>query len=138
MIETQGTSLPRIEHSLALSDNEPRKPGLVTRDLANADEYVLGNATDAGDESDLLHFTANAADGKEHLYLPVFSRLDLLGTAVQRVPEWEGLTVLRVKGSDVLASVDADVTLVLNPWTKLAFQLPPMRRPVAAGELATI
>jgi len=83
-----------------------------------------GEVTDGhGSQSDLLHFTAGA-DGAE--FLPVFTRMPALTTGLAKGgPMWWSLSVLSIEGGALLDNVDPDVTIVINPWTWLEYQIPP-------------
>ena len=91
--------------------------------------YALG--TPAGDtsvpgegtESDLLHFTIDDPEGKERTLMPLFTRLDVVRSALLRNPDWQSLSVLEVNGGAVIVNRDTDVFLVINPWSKLEWQL---------------
>ncbi len=56
--------------------------------------------------------------------LPVFTNLDAMREALISNPEWQQLSVLEVNGSALLANVDDDVTVIINPWADLEYQLP--------------
>jgi hypothetical protein len=78
-----------------------------------------------GSQSDLLHFTADI-DGQEQVFLPVFTRMPALMTGLAKGgPMWWGLSVLSIEGGALLDNIDSDVTVVINPWTWLEYQLPP-------------
>jgi len=99
--------------------------------LKRADLFVLGRPATGpggklGEESDILHFTADDEDGHEHVFMPVFTRRDALRDALRRNPDWQTLSVLQVDGGKLLPNVDDDVTLVIDPWIgPLERQLPP-------------
>lgn len=104
----------------------------VVRDLLRAaDIFVLGqpagdtSVPGQGTESDILHFTVDDAEGHEQVLMPVFTRPDVMRSALQRNPDWQDQSVLQVSGGDLLANRDGDVTLVIDPWSSLEFQIPP-------------
>jgi SseB protein N-terminal domain len=106
------------------------KLAAVVELLAKSNIYALGepagdtSASGQGTESDLLHFTVEA-DGEDQTMLPVFTQSDFLKDALERNPDWGTLSVLELVGSDLLHARDPDVTLVVNPWSSLEFQIPP-------------
>jgi hypothetical protein len=77
-----------------------------------------------GSESNILHFSIDEA-GNDRWFMPVFTRAEFIESAVQRTPEWESYGVIELNGQELLAARDKDVTLVINPWSSLEFQLPP-------------
>lgn len=102
---------------------------------APAGEVTGGDPWDEalrGTESDLLHFTADATSAEdeeeERVYLPIFTRPDLMVTPLQNNPDWQELLVLGIRGADLLTNVDDDVTMVINPWSDLEYQLTPYDR----------
>lgn len=79
-----------------------------------------------GTESDLLHFTIDEGQGKERVFMPLFTRFDVMKDALLRNPDWQQLSVLETNGGDLIANRDKDVALVVNPWSRrLEWQLPP-------------
>ena len=54
----------------------------------------------------------------------VFTRIDIIKGALQENPEWQSLAVLQVQGKALLENLDKDVTIVINPWSDLEYQLP--------------
>ena len=103
--------------------------GVVQRLLEQSQMWALGSP--AGEttipgrstESDLLHFSVDDSDGHERTYLPLFTRLDAMRSALLRNPEWQSLSVLELNGGDVITHRDPDVALVVNPWSDLEWQL---------------
>ncbi len=77
-----------------------------------------------GTESDLLHFEVEE-DHANRVLLPIFTSVDALREARLRNRDWQGLSVLEINGGALLDNRDPDVTVVLNPWSSLEFQLPP-------------
>ncbi len=57
--------------------------------------------------------------------LPVFTRVQLMQDPLLRNPEWQTHQILRISGGSLMANIDPVVTLVINPWSSLEFQLPP-------------
>jgi hypothetical protein len=99
--------------------------------VSRANVFALGepagNRTEhGGSESDLLHFTVDDPDGTEKVMLPLFSAPDYMAVPLQRNPEWQSMSVLQLDGDETLRNVDPDVTVVINPWSRLEFQLPPL------------
>ena len=110
----------------AQSDWEHR----VREGVGSANVYALGQpAGDTsvpghGTASDLLHFTIDDA-GAEIVVLPVFTNPTAMREALIRNPEWQTHSVLQINGGALLDNIDDDVTVVINPWTDLEYQLPP-------------
>ena len=77
-----------------------------------------------GTESDILHFTVDDAEGKDKVFMPLFTRSQVMRDALLRNPDWQKLSVLEVNGGDLIANRDSGVSLVVNPWSKLEWQLP--------------
>jgi hypothetical protein len=75
-----------------------------------------GVAGQLGRESDILHFTVDAPEGGEVVYLPVFTRFSAIAHARQRNPDWRNLSVLGPDGKQLLTNIDPEVTVVINPW----------------------
>ena len=83
-----------------------------------------------GNEADLLHFTLDGgAGGGERVMLPVFTRPEVMREALARNPDWQTLAVLQ--GQGLLEHVDRDVTIVIDPQSRLEFHL--TSAPAAAG-----
>jgi transcriptional regulator with XRE-family HTH domain len=98
----------------------------VRDELGNAFVYALGSpagdtsAPGKGTEADLLHFEAD----DDVVYLPIFTRVDLMRTALLNNPDWQTLSILEISGGDLMANVDDDVALAINPWTDIQCVLP--------------
>ena len=99
-------------------------PAAFRRSTFLALGHPAGEVTNGhGSQSDLLHFTTGA-DGAE--FLPVFTRMPALTTGLAKGgPMWWSLSVLSIEGGALLDNVDPDVTIVINPWTWLEYQIPP-------------
>jgi len=99
--------------------------------LRGTDVLALGesagemSAQGQSTESDLLHFEVEH-EGTRRVMLPIFTRAEALRDAVLRNPDWQSLSILQVNGGSLLENRDPDVTLVLNPWSSLEFQIPPI------------
>jgi hypothetical protein len=102
----------------------------VKDQFTKTDVYALGepagdtSVPGTGTESDLLHFTIDDEDGGEKVMLPVFTRPDVMREALIRNPDWQSLSVLQINGKALLENVDPEVSIVINPWSRLEFQLP--------------
>ena len=110
----------------------------ATENLLNVSQlYALGHpAGDTsipghGTESDLLHFTVDEGQGQERIYLPLFTRPDVMRQALLRNPDWQELSILEVNGGVLIGNRDDDVTLVVDPWSKYEWQLDPRARDTA-------
>jgi hypothetical protein len=104
--------------------------GVVRELLGKVNILALGSPAGIvtgshGTESDLLHFTIDAPDGSEIVMLPIFTDDSVLREALIRNPEWQDMSVLEIAAASLLGVVDPDVTVVLNPWSPLEFQIPP-------------
>lgn len=98
-----------------------RQTQLYTLGHPAGDISIAGHGT----ESDILHFTIDESQGVERTYMPLFTRADVMRKSLLRNPGWQELSILEVNGGDLIVNRDADVTLVINPWSKLEFQLGP-------------
>lgn len=119
-----------LEVVIALRGDQEDALASVREQFNKTDIYALGqpagdtSVPGQGTESDLLHFTIDDDKGGEKVMLPVFTRPDIMRTALLRNPEWQMLSVLQVNGKALLENVDNDVTVVINPWSQLEFQIP--------------
>jgi hypothetical protein len=127
-----------LEVVIALRGDKDDAIPSVRDQFAKTEIYALGqpagdtSVPGQGTESDLLHFTIDDEDGTEKVLLPVFTRPDIMREALLRNPDWQTLSVLQINGQALLENVDADVTIVINPWSRLEFQIPPTA-PAAAN-----
>lgn len=102
----------------------------VPAEFGRSTVFALGRpagevTAEGSSESDLLYFKADV-DGQEQVFLPVFTRMPALMTGLAKGgPMWWTLQILAVEGSALMDSVDPNVTIVINPWTWLEYQLPP-------------
>jgi hypothetical protein len=112
------------------AEAQPDRDFRVREAVRSSDIYGLGmpagdtSLPGEGSESDLLHFVIDDADTEVTL-LPVFTNPTAMREALIRNPEWQSLSVLQINGGALLDNVDPDVTIVINPWTDLEYQLPP-------------
>lgn len=88
--------------------------------------YVAGDLSvpGRGTKSDLIHFSTES-DEDHRVLLPVFTNVDILRDALIRNPHWQEVPVLEIDGGKILNERDSDVTLVVDPWSELEFQIPP-------------
>jgi hypothetical protein len=106
----------------------------VLRSLTTSDIYALGrvesdaSATGADAKSDLLQFAVEA-DGKPRFIMPVFTQPEILRQALLRNPDWQTQSVLEMSGSDLLPAIGDDVTVIINPWSDLEYEIPPKGTP---------
>ena len=120
-----------LEVAIALKGDSPDAFETIRSELSRADIFCLGQpagqmaTAQQGSESDLLHFTIHDAQGSERVMLPVFTQPEIMRAALARNPDWQSLTVLQVQGEALLAHVHPDVIIVINPWSRLEYQLPP-------------
>ena len=120
-----------LEVAITLKGDSPDAFETIRSELSRADIFCLGQpagqmaTAQQGSESDLLHFTIHDAQGSERVMLPVFTQPEIMRAALARNPDWQSLTVLQVQGEALLAHVHPDVIIVINPWSRLEYQLPP-------------
>jgi len=119
-----------LEEVIALTrDDEPDGEGKILAVLHKGPVYVLGQPAGEvvgrhGSESDLLHFTIDDAQGVDRVMLPAFTNPAIMKAALLRNPEWQTLSVLQIDGRALWENIDKNVILVINPWSRLEFQLP--------------
>jgi len=120
-----------LEVAIALKGDSPDAVEAIRAELSSAEIFCLGQpaghmaTSQQGSESDLLHFTIHDAQGAERVMLPVFTQPEIMRAALARNPDWQTLSVLQVQGQALLENVHPDVIVVINPWSRLEFQLPP-------------
>ena len=120
-----------LEVAIALKGDSPDAVESVRGELAKSEVFCLGQpaghmaTSQQGSESDLLHFTIHDAQGVERVMLPVFTQPEIMRAALARNPDWQTLSVLQVQGQALLDNVHPEVIVVINPWSRLEFQLPP-------------
>jgi hypothetical protein len=124
-------SIPYPLESAIVASVEPTAVATVRQVFEASDIYALGmtagvvdEKAETGTESDLLHFTIDT-EGGEQVMLPVFTRPEFMREALLRNPDWQTLMVLQIAGDALIHNIDRDVTVVIDPWTRLEFQIPP-------------
>jgi len=123
-----GAYLAPLDESIALATNDDEESNLVIDRFLESDVFALGrpagdlSVPGQGTESDLLHFTVDL-DGSDQVLLPVFTQPALMRQALLRNPDWQTLSVLEVHGRALYENIADDVTVVINPWSRLEFQL---------------
>jgi hypothetical protein len=103
------------------------------RSLLAKCEAVIALGTPAGDtsipgtgsETDLLHFVIDDPAGHEQTFVPLYTRQETLRESLLRNPDWQTLGILQIDASALLSSLDDDVTVVVNPWSALEYQIAP-------------
>jgi len=87
-----------------------------------------------GSESDLLHFTIHDAQGSERVMLPSSPNRRSCGRRwrASRLAESHGAPG---SGEALLAHVHPDVIIVINPWSRLEYQLPRPRTPAEGADV---
>jgi transcriptional regulator with XRE-family HTH domain len=117
-----------LERAIAEADSEDAA-AVVREHLGRTEILALGSPAGTvsrdgmtGTESDLLHFTVDD-DGRDIVLLPVFTRPGFMREPLLQNPSWQRLSVLELNGGSLLANLDADVRIVINPWSALEFQL---------------
>jgi hypothetical protein len=119
-----------LEHLLALPDEEPRKAGLILADFVRTPVFVLGSPIGPvigfqASEINILRYVAEM-DGSDRSFIPVFTSPDWARNAQERNPDWEGFQLLGVNGGDLMRSVEGDVSIAINPWSRLGYILRPI------------
>lgn len=120
-----------LEVAITLKGDSPDAIDAIRGELSRAQVFCLGQpaghmaTAQQGSESDLLHFTLHDSQGTERVMLPVFTQPEIMREALARNPDWQTLSVLQVQGQALLEHVHPDVIIVINPWSRLEFQLPP-------------
>lgn len=123
-----------LEVTIALRGDGPDGARAIREALGRTDILCLGQpagpmaTAQQGSESDLLHFTVDDAEGAERVMLPVFTSAEIMREALNRNPDWQSLSVLQVQGGALLEHVGAGVIIVINPWSRLEYQLSPATR----------
>jgi hypothetical protein len=123
-----------LEVAIALKGDSPDAVESVRGELAKSEVFCLGQpaghmaTSQQGSESDLLHFTIHDAQGVERVMLPVFTQPEIMREALARNPDWQTLSVLQVQGRALMEKVHPSVIIVINPWSRLEYQLPPATR----------
>lgn len=120
-----------LEVLIAIKRTSKEHDKKIREEFSRTDIYALGMAAGetkpdgSGTEGDLLHFAIDDEEsGQEKIMFPVFTRPDAIREAITRNPDWLQLSVLQVKGDDLLEHLEHDVTIVINPWTDIEYQFP--------------
>jgi len=111
-----------LEHPTT-GDIDPRR---VRSAFHESSVWVLGFPEEPSQpgSADLLHFVIDDDAGDEKVMLAAFTSRDALRQALILNKNWRDQTVLEVLGAELLANLDPDVTVVLDPWTTLEYRLP--------------
>ncbi len=111
-----------LEHPTA-SDIDPQK---VREAFKESNVWILGPKDDSKQSDvDILHYTIDDESGKESVMLPAFTSADALRQALIVNDEWRAQNVLHVQGGELLPLLQADVTVIVDPWTHLEFRFKP-------------
>ena len=78
-----------------------------------------------GTETDLLHFVIDDPAGHEQTLVPLYTRPEILRESLLRNPDWQTQEILAMDAAALLPNLDDDVTIVLNPWSALEYQVTP-------------
>jgi hypothetical protein len=119
-----------LEVAIALQGDRPEAVGAIRDALRGTEVFCLGHPAghlatpQQGSESDLLHFNIADPGGQERVMLPVFTSTEIMREAMARNPDWQSLSVLRVQGGPLLDHIDTEVSIVINPWSRLEYHLP--------------
>jgi hypothetical protein len=113
-----------LELAIALRGDRPGSATEIRDELSLGQPAGRMSTPQMGNEADLLHFTLDDAGGVERVMLPVFTRPEVMREALARNPDWQTLAVLQVQGQGLLEHVSDDVTIVIDPWSRLEFHLP--------------
>jgi len=121
--------LERVEAVLRQAAGNLDQAQAIRAAVSEVEIYALGHMAgdtsvlDRGTDSDLLHFAVDIED-REVILLPVFTNAGVMREALLRNPEWQQLSVLSVNGGALLANVDDEVAVVVDPWSELEFRIP--------------
>ncbi|HEY5816046.1 MAG TPA: SseB family protein [Solirubrobacterales bacterium] len=127
----------QLVDAIRSASSDPDAVREVREALARGDVFAIGNA--AGDlsapgrgaESDIVTY----ADGeKGDVLMPVFTKVDVMRSALLRNPAWQSLDVLLVNGKELVQNVDPDVTIIIDPLSELEFRVPPSDRRTVVAE----
>ena len=109
----------------------------VREALARGDVFAIGNAAGnlsapgRGAKSDIVTY---ADEEQEGVLMPVFTRVDVMRSALLRNPAWQSLDILLVNGEELVQNVDPDVTIIIDPSSELEFRVPPSGRRMVVAE----
>jgi antitoxin (DNA-binding transcriptional repressor) of toxin-antitoxin stability system len=117
--------------------DDPEAVTAVREALAQGDVFAIGrvsgdlSAPGRGTESDIVTYADEEQGG---VLLPVFTRLEIMRSALLRNPAWQSLDVLQVKGKELVHTVDSDVTIIIDPASEQEFRVPPSDRRTVVTE----
>jgi tetratricopeptide (TPR) repeat protein len=139
--QRRSTSLTVLDEIIALRSDDADGDAAVLKRFQGDLVYALGHpagqvSNGKGTESDLVHYESSEGGEQSQTRLPVFTQPSIMRRALLRNPEWQSTFVLQVNGGLLYENVDAEVTIVLNPWSRLECALPP-RQPAARKGPAT-
>jgi tetratricopeptide (TPR) repeat protein len=124
------TFLTALDEAIVLSEDDTDGIAVILQQFRMEDVFGLGYP--AGDispdgghgtASDLLHFTIDDEAKGSRVLLPVFTQASIMRRALIRNPDWQNLSVLQVNGGALFDNVDNDVIVIINPWSRLEFEL---------------
>jgi hypothetical protein len=124
MVNQDPVALAELETALGLPDVDPTKTSRVVNALQRASLLTLGDKV-GPTQTKLLRYKVDDPAAWGRFFVPAFTREEYLNNAVFHNREWGRLSRLAVRGKDLLDAV-GDATLVLNPYTRLEYGLPPL------------
>ncbi len=127
----------QLADAIRSASSDPDAVSEVREALARGDVFAIGNA--AGDlsapgrgaKSDIVTY---ADEEQEGVLMPVFTRVDVMRSALLRNPAWQSLDILLVSGEELVQNVDPDVTIIIDPSSELEFRVPPSGRRMVVAE----
>lgn len=124
IVNQDPVALAELETALGLPDIDPTKTTRVINLLQRVNLLTLGNQV-GPTQTKLLFYKLDDPMDWGRFFVPAFTRDEYLNNAIFRNREWARLSRLSVRGKGLLEAI-GDATLVLNPYTRLEFRLPPL------------
>jgi prevent-host-death family protein len=129
-----------VEDAIRTAAAAPDPVSAVREALMGVNVFAIGSpardvlAPGRGTESDIVTYAIEGDDGQRGVMLPVFTRADVLRSALIREPDWQTLAIFQLNGKELVQNVDPDVTIVIDPWSDLEFHVPPTGRRTLIAE----
>jgi PHD/YefM family antitoxin component YafN of YafNO toxin-antitoxin module len=129
------TASTPVEDAIRTAAAMPDPVSAVREALMHVNVFAVGSPAgdvapeaSGGTESDIVTYAIEDDDGQGGVMLPVFTRVDVLRSALIRNTDWQSLAILQLNGKELIQNVDPDVTIVVNPWSDREFRVPPTGR----------
>lgn len=126
----RSTFLTALDEAIALSEDDPDSIAAILQQFRDGEVFGLGNPAGEvspdghGTEIDLLHFTIDDGAIESRVVLPVFTQPSIMRRALIRNPDWQSLSVLKLNGGALYDNANNDVAVIINPGSRLEFELP--------------